>query len=139
MANEGIRLIKPQPITSEQYAGLEWDLDNFIPKTILAPIDTVMYTNTKGRTSVRFTDYKEYKENESSADGESSEYNLELVQIERIANYIIRERRFTNEDSNEIVIIRERIEQHNIEQENVNIEQILPYELNIEWANAIEL
>lgn len=99
--------IKPQPITSEQYAGLEWDLDNFIPKTILAPIDTVMYTNTKGRTSVRFTDYKEYKENESSTDGESSEYNLELVQIERIVNYEIRERRFTNEDSNEIVIIRE--------------------------------
>lgn len=73
MANKGIRLLQPKPICPDQYAGLEWELEKFIPRNTLTPTSSIMYTNIKGRTSVRFTDYKEYTESDSQNNEDYSE------------------------------------------------------------------
>ncbi|KAG5591573.1 hypothetical protein H5410_042087 [Solanum commersonii] len=57
MGNKGIKLIKPIKINPEEYAGLEWNLENLNKKKVLTPDSHLMYTNTKGETSIRFTDY----------------------------------------------------------------------------------
>ncbi|KAG5608537.1 hypothetical protein H5410_019818 [Solanum commersonii] len=57
MENKGIKLIKPIKINPEEYVGLEWNLENLNKKKVLTPDSHLMYTNTKGETSIRFTDY----------------------------------------------------------------------------------
>ncbi|KAG5572968.1 hypothetical protein H5410_062734 [Solanum commersonii] len=57
MGNKGIKLIKLIKINPEEYAGLEWNLENLNKKKVLTPDSHLMYTNTKGETSIRFTDY----------------------------------------------------------------------------------
>lgn len=57
MENKGIKLIKPIKISPEEYAGLEWKLGDFKEKEALIPNDHLIYTNSKGEPSIRFTDY----------------------------------------------------------------------------------
>ena len=58
MENKGIKLLKPLKLNSEKYAGLEWNLERFTQKEILKPTDHLMCINSKGKASVRFTDYQ---------------------------------------------------------------------------------
>ena len=57
MGNKGIKLIKPIKINPEEYAGLEWKLGDFKEKEALIPDAHLIYTNSKGEPSIRFTDY----------------------------------------------------------------------------------
>ena len=57
MGNKGIKLIKPIKISPEEYAGLEWKLGDFKEKEVLIPDTHLIYTNSKGEPSIRFTDY----------------------------------------------------------------------------------
>ncbi|KAG5616631.1 hypothetical protein H5410_016455 [Solanum commersonii] len=75
IGNKGIKLIKPIKINPEEYAGLEWNLENLNKKKVLTPDSHLMYTNTKGETSIRFTDY-------NYSNQTNSEEELELEELE---------------------------------------------------------
>ncbi|KAG5576620.1 hypothetical protein H5410_056754 [Solanum commersonii] len=77
MGNKGIKLIKPIKINPEEYAGLEWNLEQFHKKKVLTPESHLMYTNTKGETSIRFTDYNYSNQN-------NLEEELELEELEEL-------------------------------------------------------
>ncbi|WMV55061.1 hypothetical protein MTR67_048446 [Solanum verrucosum] len=81
MGNKGIKLIKINP---EEYAGLEWNLEQFNKKKVLTPESHLMYTNTKGETSIRFTNYNYSNqtnlEEELELESEKELMNVEIIQ-----------------------------------------------------------
>jgi len=84
MGNKGIKLIKPIKINPEEYAGLEWNLEQFNKKKVLIPESHLMYTNTKGETSIRFTNYNYSNqtnlEEELELEEEKEFMNVEIIQ-----------------------------------------------------------
>jgi len=89
MGNKGIKLIKPIKINPEEYAGLEWNLEDFAKPKIFKPESHLMYTNSKGETSIRFTNYnystqKEIDDGtESTMEDNDTEFmNIEIIQDE---------------------------------------------------------
>ncbi|WMV46062.1 hypothetical protein MTR67_039447, partial [Solanum verrucosum] len=82
--NKGIKLIKPIKINPEEYAGLEWNLEQFNKKRVLIPESHLMYTNTKGETSIRFTNYNYSNqtnlEEELELEEEKDFMNVEIIQ-----------------------------------------------------------
>ncbi|KAG5616796.1 hypothetical protein H5410_016620, partial [Solanum commersonii] len=84
MGNKGIKLIKPIKINSKEYAGLEWNLEQFNKNKVLTPESHLMYTNTKGETSIRFTDYNYANqtnlEEELELEEEKEFMNVEIIQ-----------------------------------------------------------
>ncbi|WMV50112.1 hypothetical protein MTR67_043497, partial [Solanum verrucosum] len=82
--NKGIKLIKPIKINPEEYAGLEWNLKQFNKKKVLIPESHLMYTNTKGETSIRFTNYNYSNqtnlEEELELEEEKEFMNVEIIQ-----------------------------------------------------------
>ncbi|WMV54642.1 hypothetical protein MTR67_048027, partial [Solanum verrucosum] len=82
--NKGIKLIKPIKINPEEYAGLEWNLEQFNKKKVLMPESHLMYTNTKGETSIRFTNYNYSNqtnlEEELELEEEKEFMNVEIIQ-----------------------------------------------------------
>ncbi|WMV49329.1 hypothetical protein MTR67_042714 [Solanum verrucosum] len=84
MGNKGIKLIKPIKINPEEYAGLEWNLEQFNEKKVLTPESHLMYTNTKGETSIRFTNYSYSNqtdpEDEIELESEKELMNVEIIQ-----------------------------------------------------------
>ncbi|WMV10302.1 hypothetical protein MTR67_003687 [Solanum verrucosum] len=84
MGNKGIKLIKPIKINPEEYAGLEWNLEQFNKKKVLIPESHLMYTNTKGETSIRFTNYNYSNqtnlEEELELEEEKEFMNIEIIQ-----------------------------------------------------------
>ncbi|WMV38461.1 hypothetical protein MTR67_031846 [Solanum verrucosum] len=84
MGNKGIKLIKPIKINPEEYAGLEWNLEQFNKKKVLTPESHLMYTNTKGETSIRFTNYNYSNqtnlEEELELEEEKEFMNVEIIQ-----------------------------------------------------------
>ncbi|WMV54601.1 hypothetical protein MTR67_047986 [Solanum verrucosum] len=82
MGNKGIKLIKPIKINPEEYAGLEWNLEQFNKKRVLIPESHLMYTNTKGETSIRFTNYNYSNQTnlEEELEEEKEFMNIEIIQ-----------------------------------------------------------
>ncbi|WMV43464.1 hypothetical protein MTR67_036849, partial [Solanum verrucosum] len=82
--NKGIKLIKLIKINPEEYAGLEWNLEQFNKKKVLIPESHLMYTNTKGETSIRFTNYNYSNqtnlEEELELEEEKEFMNIEIIQ-----------------------------------------------------------
>ncbi|WMV31140.1 hypothetical protein MTR67_024525 [Solanum verrucosum] len=78
--------MNPLKINSEEYAGREWNLEKFYKKEVLRPNDHLTYTNTKGETSIRFTDYKytNQKEIEKDLEDNESTINMEGMNIQNI-------------------------------------------------------
>ncbi|WMV18683.1 hypothetical protein MTR67_012068 [Solanum verrucosum] len=78
--------MNPLKINSEEYAGREWNLEKFCKKEVLRPNDHLTYTNTKGETSIRFTDYKYTykKEIEEDLEDNESTINMEGMNIQNI-------------------------------------------------------
>ena len=69
-------MVKPEALSTENLAGLEWDLEDFAKKTeTVIPKSSLVYQNTLGKTSIRFIDYKK---NDTQ---ESEEYQEELTEI----------------------------------------------------------
>ncbi|KAG5616504.1 hypothetical protein H5410_016328 [Solanum commersonii] len=119
MGNKGIKLMNPLKINSEEYAGREWNLENFCKKEVLRPNDHLTYTNTKGETSIRFTDYKytdkkeideDLEDNESTINMEGCKLGkIDISTVEkhfkeckfRIDNYGYRQKEDTQEESDD--------------------------------------
>lgn len=87
MGNKGISLIKPIKIDPEIYAGLEWNLNKFTKPKTFTPDSHLLYTTSKGETSVRFTNYNyttkrnlDDDETESNIETESEFMNIEVLQ-----------------------------------------------------------
>ncbi|WMV19499.1 hypothetical protein MTR67_012884, partial [Solanum verrucosum] len=84
MGNKGIKLIKPIKINPEEYTGLEWNLEQFNKKKVLTPESHLMYTNTKGETSIRFTNYNYSNQTNLEEELELEEgkefMNVEIIQ-----------------------------------------------------------
>uniref|UniRef100_K3XQV4 Uncharacterized protein n=1 Tax=Setaria italica TaxID=4555 RepID=K3XQV4_SETIT len=60
MQSKGIKFMSPLKISSEERAGEEWNISAVIePKILKQPKDYVSYENSKGKTSIRFVNYKE--------------------------------------------------------------------------------
>uniref|UniRef100_K3ZF30 Uncharacterized protein n=1 Tax=Setaria italica TaxID=4555 RepID=K3ZF30_SETIT len=60
MQSKGIKFMSPLKISSEERAGEEWNISALIePKILKQPKDYVSYENSKGKTSIRFVNYKE--------------------------------------------------------------------------------
>ncbi|RCV30606.1 hypothetical protein SETIT_6G108600v2 [Setaria italica] len=60
MQSKGIKFMSPLKISSEERAGEEWNISALIePKIFKQPKDYVSYENSKGKTSIRFVNYKE--------------------------------------------------------------------------------
>ena len=78
--------MNPLKINSEEYAGREWNLEKFCKKEVLRPNDHLTYTNNKGETSIRFTDYKytDQKEIEEDLEDSESTINMEGMNIQNI-------------------------------------------------------
>ena len=69
LTTKGVGMVKPETLSTENLAGLEWDLEDFAKKT-----ETVLsIPNTLGKTSIRFI---YYKKNDTQ---ESKEYQEELT------------------------------------------------------------
>ena len=75
MGNQGIKMIKPMYIPSEENAGLEWNLEKFVQKRVLVPESSLTYTNSRGEHTIRFTDYHYQNQNKDSEI--ESESNIE--------------------------------------------------------------
>lgn len=86
MGNKGIKLMNLLKINSEEYAGRECNLEKLCKKEILRPNDHLTYTNTKGETSIRFTDYKytDKKEIDEELEDNESTINMEGMSIQNI-------------------------------------------------------
>ena len=68
-------MVKPEALSTENLAGLEWDLEDFAKRTeIVIPKSSLVYQNTLGKTSIRFIDYKK------DDIQESEEYQEELIE-----------------------------------------------------------
>ena len=68
-------MVKPETLSTENLAGLEWDLEYFAKRTkTVLPKSSLVYQNTLGKTSIRFIDYKK---NDIQ---ESEEYQEELTE-----------------------------------------------------------
>lgn len=52
MGNKGIKLVKPIKINPEEYAVLDWKLDDFKKRKSLIPDAHLMYINSKGEPSI---------------------------------------------------------------------------------------
>ncbi|WMV24468.1 hypothetical protein MTR67_017853, partial [Solanum verrucosum] len=78
--------MNPLNINSEEYAGREWNLEKFCKKEVLRPNDHLTYTNIKGETSIRFTDYKytDQKEIEEDLEDNESTINMEGMNIQNV-------------------------------------------------------
>ncbi|KAG5567908.1 hypothetical protein H5410_065076 [Solanum commersonii] len=78
--------MNPLKINSEEYAGREWNLEKFCKKEVLRPNDHLTYTNTKGETSIRFTDYKytDQKEIDEELEDNESTINMEGCKLGKI-------------------------------------------------------
>ena len=76
-------MVKPEALSIENLAGLEWDLEDFAKKTkTVIPKSSLVYQNTLGKTSIRFIDYKK---NDTQ---ESEEYQEELTKKKkRLCNF----------------------------------------------------
>ena len=60
-------MVKPEALSTENLAGLEWHLEDFAKKTeMVIPKSSLIYQNTLEKTSIRFIDYKknDIQENE---------------------------------------------------------------------------
>ena len=76
LTTKGVGTIKPEALSTENLAGLEWDLEDFAKKTeTVIPKSSLVYQNTLGKTSIRFINYKK---NDTQ---ESEEYQEELTEI----------------------------------------------------------
>ena len=74
LTTKGVGMVKPKALSTENLAGLEWDLEDFAKKTeTFIPKSSLVYQNTLGKTSIRFIDYKK---NDIQ---ESEEYQEELT------------------------------------------------------------
>ncbi|WMV43067.1 hypothetical protein MTR67_036452 [Solanum verrucosum] len=84
MGNKGIKLMKPLKTSSEEDAGREWNLEKFCKKKVLRPNDHLTYTNNKGETSIRFTDYiyTDQKEIDEDLEDNESTINMEGMNIQ---------------------------------------------------------
>ena len=61
-------MVKPKAISTENPAGLEWNLEDFSRRIeIIVPKSSLVYKNTLGETSIRFIDYNR---NNSLQEGE---------------------------------------------------------------------
>ncbi|WMV36950.1 hypothetical protein MTR67_030335 [Solanum verrucosum] len=104
MENKGIKLIKPIKINPEEYAGLEWNLEQFNKKKVLTPESHLMYTNTKGETFIRFTNYNYSNqtnlEEELELEEEKEFMNVEIIQEGYEVDEALQEaeRRYNNND-----------------------------------------
>ena len=59
LRTKGVGMIKPETISIENLAGLEWNLKDFGKRTeTIMPKSSLVYQNTLGKTSIRFIDYK---------------------------------------------------------------------------------
>ncbi|KAG5606900.1 hypothetical protein H5410_028392 [Solanum commersonii] len=96
MGNKGIKLMNPLKINSEEYAGREWNLEKFCKKEVLRPNDHLTYTNTKGETSIRFTDYKYTDQKEIDEELEDNESTINMED-----NYGYRQKEDTQEASDD--------------------------------------
>lgn len=89
IGSKGINVIKAKQFSSELNAGLEWKLDKLVNKNILVPKDSVTYTDSRGNTSIRFTDYTKRATTSTSQFGSSidSEEEQEMMCVlEEISN-----------------------------------------------------
>ncbi|KAG5594341.1 hypothetical protein H5410_035573 [Solanum commersonii] len=68
---------------SRRIRRLEWNLEQFNKKKVLTPDSHLMYTNTKGETSIRFTNYS-YSNQTDFEDEIEVEAEIELMNIEII-------------------------------------------------------
>ena len=69
-------MVIPEALSTENLAGLEWNLEDFAKKTeTVVPKSSLVYQNTLGQTSIRFINYKK---NDTQ---ESEEYQEELTEI----------------------------------------------------------
>ena len=74
LTTKRVGMVKPEALSTENLAGLEWDLEDFAKRTEkVIPKSSLVYQNTIGKTSIRFIDYK--KNNIQ----ESEEYQEELT------------------------------------------------------------
>ena len=59
LTTKGVRIVKPQAISSKNLVGLEWNLGDFSKRTeTIIPKSSLVYQNTLGETSIRFIEYK---------------------------------------------------------------------------------
>ncbi|WMV40271.1 hypothetical protein MTR67_033656, partial [Solanum verrucosum] len=77
---------KPLKINSKEYACREWNLEKICKKRVLRPNDHLTYTNNKGETSIRFSDYKytDQKEIDEDLEDNESTINMEGMNIQII-------------------------------------------------------
>lgn len=113
-------MTKSKVYSSETLAWLEWELDKFIePNKTLVPQDFLVYTDAKGRTTIRFTDYIEYAGKEvndtdtySNADQDPiTDFNNVNSMIEEIEDKIIYPKKFEmiNLNKNELLELEENM------------------------------
>ena len=59
LTTKGVGMVKPEALSTENLARLEWDLEDFAKRTeTVIPKSSLVYQNTIGKTSIRFIDYK---------------------------------------------------------------------------------
>ncbi|KAG5592188.1 hypothetical protein H5410_042702 [Solanum commersonii] len=100
MGNKGIKLTKPIKINPEEYAGLEWNLEQFNKNKILTPESHLMYTNTKGETSIRFTDYN--YSNQTNLEEGKEFINIEIIQERYEVDETLQESERRHNNNNDI-------------------------------------
>lgn len=84
MGNKGIKLVKPIKINLEKNAGLDWKLDDFMKRESFIPDANLMYINSKGEPSIRFTDYNYVTHRDIEEKSILKEVPLEGMNIEVI-------------------------------------------------------
>ena len=58
ISSKGVKMIKPRDISSEQYNGLDWNLNkNLRRKSISIPQENIMYRTLHGDYNLRFSNY----------------------------------------------------------------------------------
>ncbi|KAL2497116.1 hypothetical protein Adt_22666 [Abeliophyllum distichum] len=87
MSSKGMYMVRPKEFSSEQLAGLEWDMDKFLEQKekAIAPTEALTYKDIHGRTSLRFINY-DHVERQLEGDEEESlnEPFIDNVHIELI-------------------------------------------------------
>ncbi|KAL2526673.1 Uncharacterized protein Adt_11727 [Abeliophyllum distichum] len=81
-------MVRPKEFSTEQLAGLEWDMDKFLEQkeNTIAPTEALTYKDIHGRTNLRFLNY-DHIENHSEGNDEEefvSEPFIDNVHIELI-------------------------------------------------------
>ncbi|RCV22542.1 hypothetical protein SETIT_4G228900v2 [Setaria italica] len=87
MQSKGIKFMSPLKISSEERAGEEWNISALIePKILKQPKDYVSYENSKGKTSIRFVNYKERSLDDLNVS--TSESNIEEARRHSVCEFM---------------------------------------------------